>query len=92
MSCTRCAAAVRPDDRFCAACGMPTAAAAAAHMTGPAGAAPRLGNVLEEFESRLNKLAGTDKLEGFSLQEMFSEVFKRRTGSSARAPRWQASG
>ncbi len=35
--------------------------------------------VLENLASRLNQLASTDKLEGFSLSEMFSEVFRQRS-------------
>ncbi len=35
-------------------------------------------SLLDSVGGRLNKLAGTDKLEGFSLKEMFSEVFKKR--------------
>lgn len=38
----------------------------------------RLDNVLRNAKDRLNKFAGTEKLEGFSLSEMFSEVFKKR--------------
>ncbi len=73
MTCARCGAAVRSGDRFCAACGAPAGdAARPSAVPGPA-------RLYEEFESRLNKLAGTEKLEGFSLGRMFSEVFKRRT-------------
>jgi RsiW-degrading membrane proteinase PrsW (M82 family) len=38
-----------------------------------------LGGLLDSVGSRLNSLASTEKLEGFSLSEMFSEVFKKRT-------------
>ena len=38
-----------------------------------------LGGLLDSVGSRLNSLASTEKLEGFSLREMFSEVFKKRT-------------
>lgn len=34
--------------------------------------------VMEGLNSRIRKLASTDQLEGFSLGQMFSEVFKRR--------------
>jgi len=34
--------------------------------------------VMEGLTSRIRRLASTDKLEGFSLGQMFSEVFKRR--------------
>lgn len=36
-------------------------------------------NLLQQMQEQLNRLAGTEKLEGFSLKEMFSEVFKKRT-------------
>jgi hypothetical protein len=36
-------------------------------------------NAIENLKSRLNQMAGTENLEGFSLKDMFSEVFKRRT-------------
>lgn len=36
-------------------------------------------NLLQAMQERLNRLAGTEKLEGFSLRDMFSEVFKKRT-------------
>lgn len=43
------------------------------------GAAPvELTNLLGSLVSRLNKLTSTEKLEGFSLTQMFSEVFKGR--------------
>lgn len=38
-----------------------------------------LGGLLESVGSRLNSLASTEKLEGFSLGDMFSETFKKRT-------------
>lgn len=38
--------------------------------------------MMEGLTSRIRKLASTDKLEGFSLREMFSEVFKRRGGDA----------
>ncbi len=34
--------------------------------------------MMEGLKSRIRNLASTDKLEGFSLREMFSETFKRR--------------
>ena len=43
------------------------------------GSAPvELGNLFQNLGARLNKLTATDKLEGFSLTTMFSEVFKGR--------------
>lgn len=38
-----------------------------------------LGGLLDSLGKRLNSLASTEKLEGFSLSGMFSEVFKKRT-------------
>lgn len=37
------------------------------------------GDLLAALGNRLNSFASTDKLEGFSLSQMFSEVFKKRT-------------
>ena len=37
------------------------------------------GNLLQQMQEQLNRLAGTEKLEGFSLKDMFSEVFKKRS-------------
>ena len=43
------------------------------------GSAPvELSNLLGSLGARLNKLTSTEKLEGFSLTTMFSEVFKGR--------------
>ena len=43
------------------------------------GAAPvELSNLLGSLASRLSRLTNMEKLEGFSLQQMFSEVFKGR--------------
>ena len=45
----------------------------------PAGTQPHAqAGFLEGLQSRIRNLASTDRLEGFSLGEMFSEVFKRR--------------
>jgi RsiW-degrading membrane proteinase PrsW (M82 family) len=44
------------------------------------GATPAtVSNLVDSIKDRLSGLASTDKLEGFSLKEMFSEVFKKRT-------------
>src|SRR5580698_951935 len=43
------------------------------------GSAPvELSNLLGSLGARINKLTSTEKLEGFSLTQMFSEVFKAR--------------
>ncbi|MGA8763817.1 MAG: PrsW family intramembrane metalloprotease [Candidatus Sulfotelmatobacter sp.] len=36
-------------------------------------------HLVQSLEDRLRRLAGTEKLEGFSLPEMFSEVFKKHS-------------
>ena len=36
-------------------------------------------NLLQGLQARIQSLASTEKLEGFSLKQMFSEVFKKRT-------------
>lgn len=38
-----------------------------------------VGELIQSLGDRLNRFASLDKLEGFSLGEMFSEVFKKRT-------------
>jgi protease PrsW len=38
----------------------------------------RLDHVFQQAKDRLNRFAGVERLEGFSLSEMFSEVFKKR--------------
>lgn len=39
----------------------------------------RVSDLLAKLGERINRLASVEKLEGFSLREMFSEVFARRT-------------
>jgi len=39
----------------------------------------RVGDLLASLGDRINRLASVEKLEGFSLREMFSEVFARRS-------------
>lgn len=69
MACAACSAAVQAGHRFCPQCGAPA----------QPGLPPQTGRILEEFQTRLTRIAGTERLEGFSLKAMFSEVFKRRT-------------
>ena len=38
-------------------------------------------NLLDQIGDTLSRVAGTEKLEGFSLKEMFSETFKKRTAA-----------
>jgi RsiW-degrading membrane proteinase PrsW (M82 family) len=46
--------------------------------TAPAHAGHQI-NMLQSLQARLQGLASTEKLEGFSLKQMFSEVFRRRS-------------
>lgn len=73
MFCTNCGDWSPDTARFCNQCGAGLSAkpAAAAEPAAKAAAA--------SFLDRVRMLAATDKLEGFSLSGMFSEVFKRRT-------------
>lgn len=81
-------------NRFCTKCGTALVAGAAvsappagvAAATVPAAAAippPPVPehhlHIIDSLKGRIDRLASTEKLEGFSLSEMFSEVFKRRT-------------
>src|ERR1043166_3857500 len=78
MFCGQCGSNNLPDNRFCSACGrqlvMP-GAPAPVPISSPAPHQP----IFESVAARLRMLANTEKLEGFSLKEMFSEVFRRRT-------------
>jgi RsiW-degrading membrane proteinase PrsW (M82 family) len=44
-----------------------------------ASAAAAAQSTLENLKAKLNQVAGTESLEGFSLKEMFSEVLKKRS-------------
>ena len=64
----------------------PVAAVAPPPAHAPAASAPVAqarnhspAHLVQSLEDRLCRLAGTEKLEGFSLAEMFSEVFKRHS-------------
>ncbi len=72
MFCIRCGAQNPETYKFCTACGQ--ALVAVAHGSGPA----THKDLVESLKEKINHLASTEKLEGFSLGEMFSEVFKRR--------------
>jgi protease PrsW len=67
--------------RFCAVCGKTTSVVGTqSPAKGPAAPAPHRG-VLQSIGNHISSLANTDKLEGFSLREFFSEVFKKREPS-----------
>lgn len=44
-----------------------------------AGNSTSFSHLMDDVGARLNRIAGTEPLEGFSLKEMFSEVFRHRT-------------
>src|SRR5580704_15378779 len=78
MFCSECGKPNQDSANFCYACGQRVnqnsgsdgAAAPHAHSS---------GSVLQSIGNRISSLASTDKLDGFSLSEFFSEVFKKRT-------------
>ncbi len=86
MFCPHCGNQYAVQQRFCTHCGgamaaTPPAGAAGLPMAAAAAAAAEHEHksLVGGVSSRINRLAGTEKLEGFSLKEMFSQVFKKRT-------------
>ncbi|HEV2021457.1 MAG TPA: PrsW family intramembrane metalloprotease [Terriglobales bacterium] len=93
MHCLQCGASNLESHRFCTKCGAalaPASAAAAAPlavaavpagagMPPPAPAPSHQIHLIDSLKGRIDRLASTEKLEGFSLSEMFSEVFKHRS-------------
>lgn len=81
MRCPSCGAENDARDRFCTHCGSPLNPAAALPRPAPPPppATHRNHGALRAAELRLERLAGTQDLEGFSFREMFGEVFKHRT-------------
>src|SRR5215467_337431 len=79
MFCGQCGANNPPDNRFCSECGKPLGIAPASSTAGGAAAQLAPQPILESWAARLRTLANTEKLEGFSLKEMFSEVFRKRS-------------
>ena len=72
----QCGANNPPDHRFCFGCGKELAAPQGT----PVAAAPATPQqIFESVAARLRTLANTEKLEGFSLKHMFSEVFRKRS-------------
>jgi RsiW-degrading membrane proteinase PrsW (M82 family) len=63
--CAQCQAAIAGGCSFCPSCGTRLL--------------PKPSDFLGSFAERLHKLASTDRLEGFSVSEMFSEVFRKRS-------------
>ena len=87
MFCVNCGTSHDPAARFCMKCGASFQTASEPANATPAPVAPQVAvgmhpqhrhSMIASFTTKLNSIAGTEKLEGFSLKEMFSEVFKRR--------------
>jgi len=80
MFCIDCGKANQDNARFCCACGKQVG-----ESSGPGVASAVLpqtqgnGGVLQSIGNRISSLASTEKLDGFSLSDFFSEVFKKRT-------------
>lgn len=76
MPCVKCLAACEPGARYCPQCGTAVVATGVAATPDARAQARR---VLERAEGHLHEIAGTEKLVGFSLVKMFSQVFTRHT-------------
>ena len=75
MICSQCQTEIPGEAKFCPGCG------SAAPIFSDRGAVEIPAAVAQRFWQRLDQLASVEKLEGFSLRELFSEVFKKRTPS-----------
>jgi RsiW-degrading membrane proteinase PrsW (M82 family) len=85
MFCAGCGGRLEAGAAFCSSCGK-SQLAESKHAVAPVQAPVATPNhtharlhLIQSLENRLTRLAGTEKLEGFSLTEMFSEVFKKRS-------------
>ena len=77
MFCTGCGKPNQDSAKFCFACGRGVNTASGG--SGKSISAQTNGGVLHSIGNRISRLASTDKLDGFSLTEFFSDVFKRRS-------------
>lgn len=76
VPCPRCNAQVVVGSRACQSCGfMPSPVM----MPPPGAMGAKPESLISNFWSQLDSYASLDKLEGFSLSEMFSEVFRNRS-------------
>lgn len=73
MVCQRCGFKNGSGSRFCRYCGF------AIEPAPPAGAPAASADLFDSFAKRLHNLASTERLEGFSIPAMFSDVFRHRT-------------
>jgi RsiW-degrading membrane proteinase PrsW (M82 family) len=76
VPCPRCQAQVVIGSYSCQSCGFVPGIGAAPQQQP---VMPKSGGVAAGFWTQLDKHASLEKLEGFSLKEMFSEVFRTRT-------------
>ena len=72
MQCPQCRTPVHESCLFCPVCGTSVSAPQPRTPAAPP-------DVFGSLSARLHQLASTDRLEGFSAGEMFSEVFRSRT-------------
>jgi RsiW-degrading membrane proteinase PrsW (M82 family) len=79
MFCIDCGKPNQDSAKFCFACGRGVNAASGASGKSNVASAQANGGVLHSIGNRISSLASTDKLDGFSLTEFFSDVFKRRS-------------
>jgi len=78
MFCIECGKPNQEGTRYCFACGNNMGANPGSAGTSTAPQAQSEGGVLQSIGNRISSLASTDKLDGFSLGEFFSEVLKKR--------------
>lgn len=81
MFCIECGKENVAGARFCNYCGKATGAGSPPNPAAAAATPAKQGGVLQSIGNQISSLASTDKLEGFSLREFFSEVFKKRETS-----------
>jgi RsiW-degrading membrane proteinase PrsW (M82 family) len=79
MFCIDCGKPNQDSAKFCFACGRGVNTASGASGKSNVASAQTNGGVLHSIGNRISSLASTDKLDGFSLAEFFSDVFKRRS-------------
>jgi len=80
MFCVECGKENVESARFCAACGKTIQSLARSGVSSHV-VDKHKESMLQSIGDRISNLASTDKLEGFSLRDFFSEVFKKRDAS-----------
>lgn len=79
LICGRCGEMARDINRFCQKCGFTLEAATPAHPATQQDLYQQANDIFDGFSARLHRLASTDRLENFSISQMFSEVFRKRS-------------